>query len=80
MNSAKRPVLVRLYRIVRMALGLVFTRHELWTIVEGKDIAEAVDNAYLVNPLRDKLVGVMVNPLPGFHTLYRVQYIYGMFK
>ncbi len=80
MQGIKRPILVRLYRIVRMAIGLVFSRHELWTIVEGNNLETAIENAYLINQLRHRLVGVTVTPLPGFRNLYRAQYIYGMFK
>jgi len=76
MNKKRRPIIVRLWRILRMALGLIFSRRELWTVVSGSGVEEAVHNARNACPFPNALLGIMVNQLPGYRASWRVRYIY----
>ena len=72
----KRPILLRFWRIIRMALGLVFSREEIWTIVESPDVMDAIEDARLICPQRQLLHGIMVERIPGLKNNWRVRYIY----
>ncbi len=67
---------MRLFRILRMVLGLVFTRRELWVVVEAGDTEDAIYAARNACPHPGALSGIMVNLLPGYRNQWRVEYIY----
>ena len=72
----RRPILTRLWRIIRMTLGLLFGRRAVWVVVEGDDCVDALENARLICPCPDQLQSLCVEPLPGLPNLYRVHYLY----
>ncbi len=72
----RRPIIVRLWRIFRMALGLIFSPRELWTVVEAADEKDAVYAARKACPYPNVLSGIIPTRLPGFRDQWRVQYIY----
>ncbi len=76
MKLQHRPILLRLWRILRMALGLIFSRRELWTIVEGDSVADAVIEARYICPYPAALSMVKVNQLPGYRNRWRVHFFY----
>jgi len=59
-----------------MALGLIFSRRELWTVVEADYIEDAIDEAVRICPFPDILLGIIPTRLPGFRNQWRIRFIY----
>ena len=76
MNPEHRPILRRIWRILRMTLGLIFAQRGLWVVVKAADEEDAVYAARNACPFPGALLGITVVRLPGYHDQWRVQYIY----
>ncbi|KKK92663.1 hypothetical protein LCGC14_2700680 [marine sediment metagenome] len=76
MRKIRLPIIVRLWRILRMTLGVIFSRQELWTIVVAGDTEDALVAARKVCPFPNALLGITVKRLPGLRNRWRVEFIY----
>ncbi len=59
-----------------MAVGLIFSRFELWTVVEASDTEDAIYAARNVCPFPAALSAVTVERLPGYRNRWRVRFFY----
>ncbi len=76
MKLKHMPSVIRFWRILRMAIGLIFSQRPLWIVVEAECEYLAVDAAKVACPAFDLLTGIMVTRLPGYRNKWRVRYIY----
>ena len=67
---------LRFRYILRKALGVVFGRRALWTVVVADDTEEAIRAAQDICPAPLFVIGTVVELILPYRKQWRVQYIY----